>query len=360
MIAYSIEAALAAPSINRVVVSTDDEESARVAKSFGAEVVMRPSEISGDDSASETALLHTLDHLERHEQYVPALLVFLQCTSPLTAPEDVEGTIQTLLREDADCAFTVTPFHHFIWKVENGHAVGVNHDHRVRLMRQQREPEYLETGAVVVMKSDGFLKAKHRFFGKTVMHVMPSERVLEIDEPADLTLAEERMAHISYRRRARQLPTDVEGIVFDFDGVFTDNKVYVLQDGTECVRCDRGDGLGIGMLKSAGIPMLVLSKERNPVVQARCDKLGLECIQATDDKLAALRAWAGGKKMPLEHVMYVGNDLNDMECMTTVGFSACPADAHPDIRAISQLVLQHNGGDGAIRELTEMVMNYEC
>ncbi len=191
LVGWTIEAARNTASINRVIVSTDDAAIESAAQSFGAEVVRRPAEISGDQSASELALLHVLKALEKTGNPEPDLLVFLQCTSPLTLPEDIEGTIQQLHKTGADSAFAAVPFHYFLWReTPSGDAVGINHEASRRPMRQEREPLYLETGAVYVMRVAGFLKARHRFFGKTVMHVMPASRCLEIDEPEDLIRAE--------------------------------------------------------------------------------------------------------------------------------------------------------------------------
>lgn len=194
LIAYNIEAANQASHVQRVVVSTDDDEIASVSVKYGAEVVRRPIELASDTASSESALLHTLDHLRIMQGYVPDILVFMQCTSPFTEAIDVDGTIDALLSGHADTALAVTPFHYFVWRHDaDGNAEGVNHDKWVRLMRQQREPQYLETGAVYVMRVPGFLEHRHRFFGKTAMHVIPAERVLEIDEPEDFLLAEARM-----------------------------------------------------------------------------------------------------------------------------------------------------------------------
>jgi N-acylneuraminate cytidylyltransferase len=191
LIAYTIENAKNSRSINRVVVSTDDDEIAQVSKKYGAEIVWRPSELSGDTAASEDALLHTLSHYEKSVGYFPEILVFLQCTSPLTLPEDINGTIKALVDENADSALAVSPFHYYLWeKSSDGNANGINHDKSVRHMRQDRKPQYIETGAIYVMRVDGFKKTGHRFFGKTVMYVMPPERCLEIDDPFDLEIAE--------------------------------------------------------------------------------------------------------------------------------------------------------------------------
>jgi len=194
LIAYTIEAALKAKTIDQVIVSTDDKEIASISEEWGAKVIQRPAELAGDLASSETALLHALQKLSEEGAPQAELLVFLQCTSPFTSAEDIDGTVKTLIDKNADTALAVTDFHYFIWaETSAGEAAGVNHDKSVRLMRQQREKQYLETGAVYVMNIDGFQKHGHRFFGKTVFHITPAERVHEIDEPEDFDHAEARL-----------------------------------------------------------------------------------------------------------------------------------------------------------------------
>lgn len=193
LIGWTIQAARQASQVTRVVVSTDDVDIARVARQFGAEVVQRPAEISGDTASSEAALLHALHHLRETEGYQPELLAFLQCTSPFTSADDIDATISALLEQQADSAFSASRFFHFIWRHSEQGAVGVNHDPRFRQRRQERTPEYLENGAIYVMRTQGFLSAKHRFFGKTVIHEMEARKSLEIDELDDFAMAEALM-----------------------------------------------------------------------------------------------------------------------------------------------------------------------
>ena len=196
LISYAIERAKDAHMVNRVVVSTDGEEIATISNSYGAEVIMRPSDISGDKDTSEVALLHVLDYLYKEEGYQPDIVVFTQCTSPMTLPEDIDGTVKMMLDENADSAFGVIPFHGFLWERNNdGDTEGINHRKNVRIMRQDINNQFIETGGVYCMRTEGFKKAKHRFFGKTVFYVIPQTRYLEIDEPIDLIIAETVMEY---------------------------------------------------------------------------------------------------------------------------------------------------------------------
>lgn len=147
-----------------------------------------------------------------------------------------------------------------------------------------------------------------------------------------------------------------DAIIFDFDGVMTDNRVFVNQEGVETVAANRSDGLGIGMLRAKNIPMLVLSKEPNRVVAQRCKKLGIECLQGIDHKHITLAAWLAERSFKAERVIYVGNDVNDLECMRFVGFPVAVGDAYPQVKQVAKLVLTQRGGHGAVRELVDLIL----
>ena len=149
---------------------------------------------------------------------------------------------------------------------------------------------------------------------------------------------------------------DIDLIVYDFDGVMTDNKVIIFQDGTEGVTVNRADGQGVSMIKEKGIPQLILSTESNPVVVARAAKIGLPVIYNTGDKRSALEAYCSMHVFDPSRVVYVGNDLNDKETMKFVGIPIAPADAHPEILRIARIVLTAIGGGGVVRELADIIL----
>lgn len=149
---------------------------------------------------------------------------------------------------------------------------------------------------------------------------------------------------------------NVSLVVFDFDGVMTDNHVWVHQSGAEAVRCHRGDGLGIARLKKAGFEVMVLSTEANPVVTARCQKLKIEAIQDCADKLAALQELARGRCLSPGQIAYVGNDLNDVACLRWVGWPIAVADAPAEVRALAKWVTRLPGGRGAVREVADQLV----
>jgi 3-deoxy-D-manno-octulosonate 8-phosphate phosphatase (KDO 8-P phosphatase) len=143
-------------------------------------------------------------------------------------------------------------------------------------------------------------------------------------------------------------------IAFDFDGVFTDNAVYVFEDGREAVRCVRSDGIGLRKLDRLGIAYLIISTESNPVVAARSRKLQIRCIQNCDDKRATLDAVRAEMKLGLEQIAFVGNDVNDAPCLTCVGLPIVVHDAHPDAAKHARYVTAAGGGYGAVREICDL------
>ena len=140
-------------------------------------------------------------------------------------------------------------------------------------------------------------------------------------------------------------------MVYDFDGVMTDNKVFVNQNGEETVQVNRGDGLGIAEIKKLGIEQIIISTEKNPVVEQRAKKLKIKCFHGIDNKLNCLKEYAESRQINFENICFVGNDINDFEVMSSVGLKLCPADAQREILEIADIVLKSKGGDGVIREI---------
>ena len=148
----------------------------------------------------------------------------------------------------------------------------------------------------------------------------------------------------------------IRALILDFDGVLTDNTVTVSSDGVESVACWRSDGIGTAALQAVGIPVVVLSKERDPVVAVRCNKLGLPFHQGVDEKLPRLIEILSELNVDPEHTAYVGNDINDMECLHHVGLPVAVADAHPMVFAGARYVTKASGGRGAVREVCDLIL----
>jgi N-acylneuraminate cytidylyltransferase len=364
LVVRAIRAAQAAPSIDRVAVSTDDPGIAAAADEAGALVILRPVELAGDTASSESAVLHALDAMESSPATggrAIGIVVLVQATSPFIDPLGLDEAVRRVASTTADVVFSATRTHAFLWR--DGEAaegvVGVNHDRTSRPRRQDRAAEYRETGAFYVMNAVGFRAASHRFFGTVAVQVVPEGHGVDIDAPADLELAR---AVASIETARDPVPIDVDAVVTDFDGVHTDDTAIVGEGGRETVRVHRGDGQGIRLLRDAGIPVLILSAERNGVVAARGAKLRVDVIHGVDgadargDKGDVLRAWAQSVGASLERIAYLGNDVGDLPALEIVGWPVVVADAHPAARAAARVVLASRGGSGAVRELADRVL----
>ena len=167
---------------------------------------------------------------------------------------------------------------------------------------------------------------------------------------------------------SRPLPplASIHTVVFDFDGVFTDNKVWVDQDGRESVRCDRGDGLAFELVRAfqrrgrIAAEFFILSREQNPVVLVRARKLRLTCHHAIDNKLSFIERHLA-ERFPddpgaLAGLIYLGNDINDLPVMRRAGYAVAPSDAHPAVRDVAHLVLAQSGGNGFVRAFLERLL----
>ena len=354
LVARAVLACRAAERIDEVVVSTDDDAIAAVAVAAGARVIRRPDHLAGDTASSESALLHALEARAADD---PDVLLLVQCTSPFLDPADLDAGVDLVASGAADSAFAAVETYEFLWRrSDDGRtAVGLNHEAASRPRRQDREPDWRETGGFYVLDVPGFRRSRHRFFGRTAVVPVAEAGALEIDTPAELAVAEALADLVDRRLDTVAEPLQVRGVVTDFDGVHTDDTALVDAAGGESVRVSRADGLGVAALRAAGIPFLILSKERHPVVAARARKLGVEVMQGVDDKVAALTGWLAGHGLDPAEVAYLGNDVNDLGPLGLVGWPVAVADARPEVRAAARLVLQHPGGHGAVRELCDRV-----
>ena len=153
--------------------------------------------------------------------------------------------------------------------------------------------------------------------------------------------------------------SDLAAIIFDFDGVLTDDRVWVDQDGREMVCCNRRDGIGFDVLRNTDIRLFILSTETNPVVLRRAEKLRVPCIQGCRDKASAVQDLALREGFSLDATLFVGNDLNDLQALRRCGYSACPSDAHPIIKSAATYCLSTPGGHGVVREIVESLLQID-
>jgi YrbI family 3-deoxy-D-manno-octulosonate 8-phosphate phosphatase len=371
LLAYSIAAGLQASSVNRVIVSTDDEALAELARQYGAEVpFMRPAEYAQDDTLDLAVFRHALQWLAKHEKYRPDIVVHLRPTSPLRPRDLVDRSMETLrANKKADSVRGVVPAGqnpHKMWTFTKDGAMqpllkvkGVAEPYNAP--RQKLPPTYWQTGHIDVIRASTILK-KESMSGDVIWPVLIDPRyAADIDTPNDWRRAEWLAASseldlVRPGTAPRTLPKQTKLLVMDFDGVFTDNRVWVDEEGNEQAAANRSDGLGIRMLLKSGVAAVVISMEDRPIVARRCEKLGIPYKKGISDKGPVLSSLLAEYSVTASEAVYIGNDTNDLPCFPLVACAVAVADAHPDVLRQADLILSKSGGHGALRELCDRIL----
>lgn len=375
LIAYSIQAAKNSKYVTRTIVSTDDLEIASVAKEYGAEVpFLRPDEFAQDQTLDFPVFENLLTTLQESEGYSPDLVIQLRPTSPIRPINLVDDAIEEILKDpQIDSVRGVVPSGQNpfkMWRIDpqSGLMEGLLRvegiEEPYNSARQALPDTYWQTGHIDVIRTN-VIRDQKSMSGRKIkpLHIHPDFTV-DLDKPADWQKAEWQVWYgglemVTPGNKRRPIPEKVDLVVFDFDGVMTDDKVYVNQDGVEMVAANRSDGMGISLMHKTGIKMIVLSSEVNPVVTARCNKLRLPVIQGVEKKAEVLRRFLMENSINPDHVIFIGNDVNDLPCFNEVGCALVVADAHPAVLRQADIILQHKGGKGGVREVCDLLLESE-
>ena len=372
LISYSIAAAKQSKSVTRVIVSTDDEEIAAMARAWGAETpFLRPADLAADLTTDLPVFQHVLKWLQENEGYTPDLVIQLRPTSPLRPRRCVDEAVELLLAHpQADSVRGVVPSGqnpYKMWRLgKEGEPMtpllsldGVTEPFNAP--RQQLPPTWWQTGHIDVIRPQVILNGS--MSGKSILPYLIDPRyTVDIDTPFDWQRYEWLLRNggldfVDPASKRRTFPKKVSLVVMDFDGVLTDNRVWVDQDGRERVAAYRSDSMGLNIVRrSLPIDFLVLSTETDPVVTARCKKMKIEAVQGLTDKASVLNEILRQRNLLPEEVLYIGNDVNDLGCFDTAGYAVAPADAEEEVKRQADLVLTRKGGLGAVRELCDLLL----
>ena len=373
LIAWSIAAAKQAACVTRIIVSTDDEEIAAVAREYGAETpFLRPAEFAQDQTTDLPVFEHALQWLEANENYQPEIVIQLRPTSPIRPRDCVDSAINILLEHiDADCVRGVVPAGqnpHKMWRFAGEgqpmkpllEVEGI--DEPYNAPRQILPPVYWQTGHIDAIRVST-IREKHSLTGDVIYPLMLDPRyTVDIDTLSDWAkyeaLANSGLEMVTPGKLKRPMPEKIDLIISDFDGVITDNRVWVNEDGTEYVAAYRSDSIGVQYLRASGIDVMIISSESNRVVEARARKMGVQVIHGVGihDKGRVMRDVLEQKNIRAENVIYIGNDLNDLPCFEVAGWSVAVADAYPEVVRAADFVTSKAGGHGALREVCDLIL----
>ncbi len=373
LIAYSIQAGLQSKLVTRTIVSTDDAEIAAVAREYGAETpFLRPAEFAQDNTTDFPVFEHALGWLAEHENYHPDVVVQLRPTSPVRPLDCVDDAVRLLVdHPNADSVRGVVeagqnPFK--MWRLDPSDGTmkpltgveGVKEAYNAP--RQQLPLVYWQTGHIDAIRTRTILE-KHSLSGDVILGlVIDPKFTVDIDTLADwkqyeVLVTSGGLQMVDPAKIRRAWPVDPALLVLDFDGVLTDNRVWVDEDGHEMVAANRSDSYGLGLLgTNTKIEVMVLSREVNPVVTARCKKMNIPVLQGVLDKGSALKQICEDKGITSAQVIFMGNDVNDLPGFKAAGFTAAPADAQPEVLRHAEQVLSLPGGRGAVRELCDLLV----
>lgn len=354
---WAIEEAARAQRIDHVYVATDSAEIRKVVEERGipkVTVVDRGAETATDTASTESAMLEFSAKSEFEH------IVLIQATSPLITSHDLDTAIAEFEAAGADSLLSAVPQKRFLWDRDaSGLAKPRNYDPVKRPRRQEFSAYHVENGAFYVSKKAGLVQTGSRLFGRIALYEMSEDTYLEIDEPSDWIAIEQALA---LRRRddgdLASRARRIRIVLSDVDGVLTDSGMYYTDDGDELKKFNTRDGKGFELLRNAGIRTGIITAENTRIVERRAAKLKLDhLVQGSKDKLSSLREILGATGLGLDEVAYIGDDLGDVEILGAVGFAACPKDAVPEARSSVHYVCERNGGEGAVRELAELLLS---
>ena len=373
LIAWSIAAAKQSASVTRGIVSTDDEEIAAVGREWGAETpFLRPAELAQDNSTDLPLFEQALKWLAENENYKPDVVIQLRPTSPIRPRGLIDDAVKILLdHKDADCVRGVVPAGqnpHKMWRFDNVSqpmkplltVEGIAEPYNAP--RQILPPVYWQTGHIDAIRVST-IHNKHSLTGDVIYPlVIDSKYTVDIDNLSDWakyeSLVYSGLEMVSPGKARRSMPKKIKLIVTDFDGVITDGRVWVGENGRETVAASRSDSMRVVELRQRGVEVMILSSEVNPVVSARAKKMGVQAVHGIglSKKGDALKQLLAEKKLDASEVIYIGNDFNDLPCFEIAGWAVAVADAYPEVLRAADFVLNTRGGFGAVRELCDLVL----
>ncbi|WP_067148360.1 acylneuraminate cytidylyltransferase [Pseudotamlana agarivorans] len=340
-------------NLDEVYVFTDDEWVINFIKkeyhwTSKVKAVLRSDESATDTASTEYAMLEFCESLN----YQFDIFCLLQATSPFTTRTDINACLEPL-NKDYDSALTVVNTHRFLWN-ENG--TPINYDPLNRPRRQDFNGLLVENGAVYTATKVVLQKHKNRLGEHTAVVKMPEDSLLEIDSEPDWIAVESLLIE---RQKRSKISAKITHVVFDVDGVFTDGTITYTKDGEHTKSFDMRDGMGLEILRQFDIQVMIMTSENSQLVAKRMEKLNIDHVfLGVKDKYTLLHKLVLEHGISMNNVAYVGDDVNDLTNICSVGWSLAPNNATDIVKSHVDVVLSKPSGAGAIREACQFIMNY--
>lgn len=354
LVYWATKAASDCQYVDKIYVATDSEQIKEVVENFQlnkVKVIGRGAETASDTASTESAMI------EFAENYDFKNIVLIQATSPLLTAKDLAGGFAEYEKQGTDSVLSVVRQRRFQWSVDgSGFAVPINYDILCRPRRQEFDGFLVENGAFYITSKKALMKSKCRMSGNIRAYEMEASAYFEIDEPDDW-IAIERQLESRIRMSKKYMP-EIKMFLTDCDGCLTDGGMYYSENGDELKKFNAKDGMGFKLLREHGILTGILTGEKVELNRRRGKKLKVDIYkEGVDNKLKEVKELCDYYKIDLQNVAYVGDDVNDIEVIKAVGFGCCVRDGMEKVRAVADYVTRIAGGQGAIREIIEIILN---
>jgi len=340
-------------NLDEVYVYTDDQDVVEfIEKEYQwtnkVKALLRSSESATDTASTEFAMLEFCVSIN----YSFDIFCLLQATSPFTTRNDINNCLEKI-NSTYDSALTVVNTHRFLWN-DNGTPINYNHHERPR--RQNFDGLLIENGAVYVTTKTSLKQTKNRLGDKIAIVKMPENSLLEVDTETDWIVIEQLLIE---RQKKRKKTNRITHLVLDVDGVFTNGTVQYSKDGELSKTFDMRDGMGLEIIREHNVEVIVMTSEQSEIVAQRMKKLKInDVFLAVKDKFSLLNQIILDKSISMGNIAYVGDDVNDLANICSVGWSLTPNNAMQIVKQHADIVLTENSVNGAIREACEFIIKY--
>ena len=371
LVYWVVAAASDCAAIDKVFVATDSDRIKKVVEKFCAKeperfkrvtVIDRSEESATDNASTESAMIefakaHRFDNI-----------VLIQATSPLLTGADLDNGFNTFSSNCTDSVLSVVPQKRFIWEIDDeGNASATNYDVYNRPRRQEFDEYYVENGAFYITSRKALLETKNRLSGNIRVSLMSEDTYFEIDEPDDWTVTDAIMTKrdnaakataASAPQQSKNKKTKYKMFLTDCDGVLTDGGMYYSEKGDELKKFNTRDGVAFRLLRENGIITGVITGEDMALNKRRREKLKIDVLApGCTQKAATISKLCATYKVDPDEVVFVGDDLADIDALELVGLGCCPSDANEKVRSSCKIVTKAKGGEGVIREIVDMILS---
>ena len=355
LVCWNIEALEQCSEVDEIIVATDSDKIEEVVNSqhyLKTKVYRRSAENACDSASTESVMLEYINYAK-----LPSYSIFMlvQATSPMTESIHFSEALKMYDKGNYDSILSCVRNYRFFW---NADGTSMNYDYRNRPRRQDFDGMLMENGAFYINKVGNIIESGNRLSGTIGIYEMPEYTATEIDEPDDWIILENLMKKHVLSRKHRT--TSIKLFLCDVDGTLTDGGMYYSERGDELKKFNTRDGMGFHLLHEAGIKIGIITSEDSMIVKRRAEKLKVDFLcqgMRNSGKLVAAREICNKMNISLENVAYIGDDINCIDLLSSVGMAACPLDANHNVKKVKNIIiLNKKGGEGCVREFIELII----